>query len=67
MMGIGMIINMIFWIVVVGLAIYGIILLVIKPFEKKEDKALEVLKERFASGEIEEHEYKEKKMVLTQK
>jgi putative membrane protein len=66
-MGMGMIFNMIFWILIVGFSIYGIVLLVMKPFEKKEDKALEVLKERFARGEIDEHEYKEKKQVLTQK
>lgn len=58
------ILNMIFWIVIVGIVIYGIMILVMKPFEKKEDKALELLKERFALGEISENEYQEKKKIL---
>jgi putative membrane protein len=67
MMSIGMIFSMLFWIVVIGFGIYGIILLIMKPFEKKEDRALEILKEKYALGEIDEKTYKEKKGILSQK
>jgi putative membrane protein len=63
MMGFG-ILNMIFWIIVVGLVIYGVMVLLMKPFEKKEDKGLDILNERFASGEINEQEYKERRNFL---
>lgn len=64
MMGFGGILNMIIWIIIVGVVIYGIMLLLMKPFEKREDKALEVLKERFARGEIDEEEFHDKKSIL---
>jgi putative membrane protein len=67
MMGGGMIVNMIFWIIVVGFLIYGIILLILKPFEKKEDASLQILRERFAKGEIDKQEFEEKKLILTDK
>ncbi len=57
-------ISMIIWIIIIGFIIYGIILLISKPFEKKEDPSLQILKERFAKGEINEQEYKEKKGAL---
>jgi putative membrane protein len=63
MMGFG-ILNMVFWIIVVGLVIYGIMLLFMKPFDKKEDQAITILKERFAKGEIDEQEYNERKRFL---
>lgn len=64
MMGIGMMINMLFYIVVVGFAIYGFVLLIMKPFENKANNALKILNERFAHGEIDTVEYKEKLRVL---
>jgi putative membrane protein len=67
MMGIGMTLNMIFWIVLIGFGIYGIVLLIMKPFEKKEDPALQLLREQFAKGEIDEGIYREKKAVLLEK
>lgn len=36
MMGGDMVLNMILWIIVLGLVIYGIVLLISKPFEKKK-------------------------------
>ncbi|AQQ53254.1 hypothetical protein B0X71_09295 [Planococcus lenghuensis] len=70
MMGGGGLLMMLLWIVIVGIVIYGIVLLIMKPFERKgnkneqEDRALDVLRERFARGEIDETEYEEKKRVL---
>lgn len=67
------ILMMLIWIVVVGIVIYGIVLLILKPFERKEnrdkqeDKALNVLRERFARGEIDETEYEEKKRILSKR
>ncbi|WP_408011509.1 SHOCT domain-containing protein [Pseudalkalibacillus sp. A8] len=66
MMGWG-ILNMILTILIVGFIIYGIILVVMKPFEKKQDSSLEILRERFAQGEITEQEYEEKKKILQRK
>lgn len=72
MMNIGMFLNMLFWIMVIGFAIYGIILLIMKPFDKSRDSgdqrnqgnALDILMERFAKGEIDEDEYEQKKKIL---
>lgn len=65
MMGGGMILNMIFWIIVLGFIIYGIMLLILKPFEKKEDSSMQILRERFARGEIDKQEFEEKKESLS--
>ncbi|MCM3443358.1 MULTISPECIES: SHOCT domain-containing protein [Metabacillus] len=65
MMGYGMMLNMLFWIVLIGFAIYGFILLIMKPFEKNNsNNALTILKERFARGEIDPEEYNERKSLL---
>jgi len=64
MMGIGMMLNMLIWIVLLGFAIYGFILLIMKPFEYKTNSALTILKERFARGEIDVEEYKQRKSLL---
>lgn len=64
MMGYGMMLSMLFWIVLIGFAIYGFILLIIKPFENKSNNAINILKERFARGEIDAVEYNEKKNLL---
>ncbi|WP_174733232.1 SHOCT domain-containing protein [Mesobacillus harenae] len=64
MMGLGMMLNMLFWIIVIGFAIYGFIMLVMKPFENRTTKPESILKERFARGEITEVEYKEKRDLL---
>ena len=75
-MGGGMILSMIIWIIVLGLIIYGIVLLVTKQgtkkensstFEKQEDSAMEILKERFARGEIDEEEFEKRKEFLRNK
>ncbi|PGT79582.1 SHOCT domain-containing protein [Bacillus sp. AFS040349] len=64
MMRIGMMLNMLIWIVLLGFAIYGFILLIMKPFEYKTNSALTILKERFARGEIDVEEYKQRKSLL---
>lgn len=63
-MGWGMVFNTIFWILLLGLVIYAVLQMVFKPSEKKEDRALAVLRERFASGEISEEEFQQKKSFL---
>lgn len=67
MMSFGMILNMILWIAIVGLVIYGVLSLIMKASEKKEDPALQILKERFARGEISEEEFKQKSPFLEKK
>jgi putative membrane protein len=59
--------NMIVLIVIVGLVIYALLSLVAKGFEKKEDPALKLLRERYARGEINENEFEQKKQFLTKK
>lgn len=56
--------GMIFWIAVIGLLIYGVLLVVSKTFEKKEDPSLVILKERFARGEIGQDEFERMKSTL---
>ncbi|CAM3686970.1 hypothetical protein GCM10009865_43450 [Aeromicrobium ponti] len=64
MMGLGMMLNMLFYIIVLGFAIYGFVLLIMKPFENKANNALAILKERFAQGEIDAEEFEERKRLL---
>lgn len=66
-MGIWMVFNLIFWILV----IVGIVLLVVWVGQKAvggasgtEESALEILKKRYARGEISKAEYEEKKRDL---
>ena len=76
MMGGGMILSMIFWVIAVGVIIYGIVLLTMKlatkkenssAVEKQEDSSMEILRERFARGEIDEQEFEERKAFLQNK
>lgn len=76
MMGGGMILSMVFWVIVVGLIIYGIVLFTMKQaakkensaaVEKQEDSSMEILRERFARGEIDEKEFEERKAFLQNK
>ena len=76
MMSGGMILSMILWVIAVGLIIYGIVLFTMKQAakkenssaaEKREDSSLEILRERFARGEINEQEFEERKVFLQNK
>ncbi len=58
---------MVFWIVIIGLVIYAVLLLVSKTFEKKENPALNILEERFASGEMDLNEFEQKRAALSKK
>lgn len=58
---------MVFWILIIGMVIYAVLLLVSKTFQKKEDPALNILKERFARGEMDQDEFERKKAALTSK
>jgi putative membrane protein len=61
----------IFWIVILGLIIWAIVGVVGRPGESsgqgsaKTDSALEILKQRYARGEISREEYEAKKKDLT--
>lgn len=66
-MGIWMVFNLVFWILI----IVGIVLLVVwvgqkalGPASKAEESALEILKKRYARGEMSKAEYEEKKRDL---
>ena len=61
MMGGGMMLIMIICVIIIGFAIYGIVVLLSKSFSKKEDLSMEILRERFAKGEIDEQEFNDKK------
>jgi putative membrane protein len=67
-MGIWMVFNMIFWLLI----IIGVVFLIfwtvnkVKRAEQKpeEESALDILKKRYASGEIDKEEFEEKKKNL---
>ncbi len=58
---------MVFWILIIGLVIYAVLLLVSKTYENKQDPALNILKERFARGELDQDEFERKKAALIKK
>lgn len=63
--GLGWLLQLLFFIVVIYLAVVLIKRLNVPPnFEKRENRSEEILKERFAKGEITEEEYKKMKEVL---
>lgn len=48
---------------------YGVVLLIKKSFEKRENKgkkilSMKILRERYARGEVDKKEFKERKTVL---
>jgi putative membrane protein len=61
----------IFWIVILGLIIWAIVAVVGRSAESggqgspKSDSALEILKQRYARGEISKEEYEQKKKDIT--
>ncbi|WP_100404685.1 SHOCT domain-containing protein [Bacillus solitudinis] len=76
MMNIGMILFMIFLIIIFGFIIYGIVSLITKLINKdnmsvtsqnEEDVSLQILKERFAEGELTESEFEQKYALLKEK
>ncbi len=76
MMGGGMMLTMVLWILIVGFIIYGIIRFLIKQNTKKEntsliekrgDSSVDVLRERFARGEIDKQEFEDRKEILQNK
>jgi putative membrane protein len=61
----------IFWIVVIGLVIWGISVLLHRSNEPEKtanrlDSPLEILKRRYAQGEIDKEEYEAKKKDLAE-
>jgi putative membrane protein len=67
-MGLWMILGLVFWVLIVA----GVVLLVVWAVQKgvsgggsrSEESALEILKKRYARGEISKEEYEEKKRDL---
>lgn len=65
----GMWLNWIFWLIMIILIIWGVKTLAGKNRDSggkrpNEDSALEILKKRYARGEIDQEEYKEKREQL---
>ena len=61
----------IFWLVVIGLVIWGISILLRKPSKQdgaviQSDTPMDILKRRYAKGEIDKEEYETKKKDLSQ-
>ena len=55
------------WIIILGVIVLAAVFLGKGRFttaKKKEDPAIDILKRRFANGEIDEDEYEERKAVL---
>jgi len=63
--GLGMGLGMVLWIVVVGLIIWAGISLLNRPTQRREDSALEILKLRYARGEISQAEFEQARQDLT--
>ena len=65
---IGMILLKLLVIVAIGLGIYKLVVFIHRKYEKSmgrsESNSIEILKKRFASGEIEEEEYRTTLRVL---
>jgi putative membrane protein len=61
----------VFWVIILGLIIWAIVAAVGRPGESssqgssKTDSALEILKQRYARGEINKEEYEQKKKDIT--
>ncbi|MDI6716249.1 MAG: SHOCT domain-containing protein [Actinomycetota bacterium] len=62
-----MIFMLLFWVLVIGGIVFAIRELTKGPVGTREnrDKALDILKERYAKGEIDTQEFQEKKKALT--
>ncbi|RMD93186.1 MAG: SHOCT domain-containing protein [Calditrichaeota bacterium] len=68
-MGGGMWFGWLFWIVLIGLVIWGVKAVLdsqrtTKPNLPQEDSAIEILKRRYAKGEIDEDEYEKGREML---
>ncbi len=60
-----------FWIVVIGIVIWGFSVILRRPKEPERsishaDSPMEILKRRYAKGEIDQEEYETKKKDLSQ-
>lgn len=70
MMGGGMWLNVIIWIIVIGLFVSGLVTLLTRrdpeasPPGERQDTSMETLRERFARGEIDEEEFERRKEFL---
>ena len=62
---VGMLIGMVFWLVVVVLAIWGVSALFSSTrTQRRQEDPLTILKRRYADGEIDRAEYEEAKQTL---
>ena len=57
------ILHIFFWLLI-ALGVIGLVRCIIAPGQKKKDEALELLKKRYAKGEINRHEFEEKRKDL---
>ena len=65
MMGIGLLGMILFWGLLIGSTVFLIRWLIGETVIKREDSALEILKKRYARGEINKQEFDERKRDLT--
>ncbi len=64
MMGIGLLGMILFWGLLIGSTVFLIRWLIGETVIKREDSALEILKKRYARGEINKQEFDERKRDL---
>ncbi len=57
------ILHIFFWLLI-ALGVIGLVRCIIAPGQKKKDEALELLKKRYAKGEINRQEFEEKRKDL---
>lgn len=55
---------MLFWIIIIGLVIYTVFILITNSNKENKDSSIEILKERFARGEIDQNEFEQKRASI---
>ena len=64
--GIGMMFMMLFfWVLIIAAIVFGVRWLISEGKERRSDSALEILRQRYARGEIEKEEFEAKKKDLS--
>lgn len=58
---------MLFWIIIIGLVIYTVFYLITNSNKENKDSSIEILKERFARGEIDQNEFEQKRASILNK
>lgn len=64
LMGLGMVVMMLFWVALLALAVWALVRLFPRDHRSDHDTAVEVVRRRYAAGEITEAEYQQAMAAL---